>query len=249
MPLLLALVIAGLVVSACGDSPLESVGRRSSAWINEPTVPTTAAVETPPVTLVGVERMLWANDEFQPEDPEKVNAVLAEVFSRRAGDRFIQAGRAEIAVALPDVAFPAIAPSGAEWVSSQLVFDNDGNVATDPAAAFGVWSAEPYTRSRSVAQLAVLKVSIDEEGAQEVASGEEAPSCGRFAERTTDGCEILSVDGRDTWHLRAAGGSTLIWFDTRYRYELFGRSFVPVSVLEDMSARTVPLASIGAVGS
>jgi hypothetical protein len=246
----LLLSIAVLVAAVgCGDSPFESIGERSSEWINEPTVPTTQPVVTTTPTVVTVDQLLWANDEIDSVDLGDADAVLASVFARRQGDRFVQASRFEIAVALAEVAFPGEAPTGAQWVSSQLVFENDGTVSAEPSAAFGIWSAEPYTRSRSVAQMVVLKISTDLEAAAELAAGEVSPSCARFADRTTEACEILTIGARDTWLLGAAGGSTLIWFEGPYRYELFGRSFVPVSVLREMSASMVPLASIGAVSS
>jgi hypothetical protein len=244
--LLLAIVMSTV---ACGESPLESIGLRSSDWINEPTVPTTVAVNTTTPTVVGVEQLQWVNDDIETPNADDTDLVLAQVFARRQGDRFIQASRLEIAVALPDVAFPARAPAGAEWVSSQLVFDNDGGVADSPSAAFGVWSAEPYTRSRSVAQMIVFTVSTDPEAASELASGEVTPSCARFAERTTEQCEVISVGARDIWLLSATSGSTLIWFEGTYRYELFGRSFVPLAILRDMTDGMVPVASIGAAES
>jgi hypothetical protein len=245
-PVRLLLVVATLVLAGCGPAPLESLGLRSSDWINEPTVPTTFPVVTTVPTEVGVKALLWANDEIGPRQVEDPDAVLSDVFARRQGDRFIQASRLEIATALPDVAFPDEAPAGAEWVSSQLVFEDDGTVSDDPAAAFGIWSAEPYTRSRSVAQMAVLRVARDLEGATELATGEVPASCARFADRTTEGCEIIKVGTRDTWVLTAAGGATLIWFEGPYRYELFGRTFVPIDTLRDMSAVMVPLDTIAA---
>jgi hypothetical protein len=243
------LMVALAAVTACGDAPLESIGSRSSDWINEPTVPSTLAVVTTPPTIVPADRLLWANDQIQTENLGDHSALLQEVFGRREGDRFIQASRREITVALPDVAFPGVVPSGAEWVSSQLVFNNDGTIASDPSAAFGIWSAEPYTRSRSVAQMVVLRVATDPVAAEEVASGEPEPSCDRFAERSAESCEIASADGRPLWLLSDPGGSTVIWFDRDYRYELFGRSFVSLSILEDMAAGAVPLASLAGESS
>lgn len=239
------LVVALAALTACGDDPLESLGLRSSEWINEPTVPTTVPVVTTAPTAVPADRLLWANDEIETESPDDRDALLAGVFSRRQGDRFIQASRFEIAIALPEIAFPDEAPIGAEWVSSQLVFDNDGSLATDTSAAFGIWSAEPYTRSRSVAQMVILRVAIDQAAAEEVASGEGDASCARFSDRNTDRCEIITVGERDTWLLQASGGSTLIWFESPYRYELFGRAFVSDETLRDMSDGMVPLVSLG----
>lgn len=243
------LLIGVLILAACGGAPLESIGQRSSDWINEPTVPTTIPVITTTPTIVAANELQWANDDIETESLDDAEALLAEVFSRREGDRFIQASRFEIAVALPGIAFPAEAPSGAEWISSQLVFDNDGTIADDPSAAFGIWSAEPYSRSRSVAQMVVMRVATDQEAADEVASGESEASCARFADRNTDQCETVTLGGRDTWLLGASGSSTVIWFDSPYRYELFGRSFVPLTVLEEMSETMVPLDSIAGESS
>ena len=238
--------LAALALAGCGESPLDSIGQRSSDWINEPTVPTTEAVVVTTPTIVSADILFWANDEIVTENLSDPEALLSEVFARREGDRFIQASKSEIAVLLEDVKFPAEAPAGAEWVSSQLIFDNDGTISDDPSAAFGIWSAEPYSRSRSVAQMAVLRVSNDLDTATDLASGDISPSCGLFSERTTEQCEMLSVRSRDTWLLTASSGATLIWFDGPYRYELFGRSFVPLSVLRGMSAEMEPLDSIGA---
>ena len=234
-----------VALAACAEAPLQSIGYRSSDWVSEPTVPTTVA--PPPTTpaVIDVEDMQWANQDIQNASLGDQSAMLAAVFARRQGDRFIQASPAEIAAALPEIAFPGESPPGAQWVSSQLVFDNDGTLASEPTAAFGIWSAEPYTRSRSVAQMAVLRVSDDPAGAEELASGE-PPSCARFSERTTEECEIVTVGARPTWLLTANSGATLIWFDGPYRYELFGRSFVPPASLREMSESMVPLASIAA---
>lgn len=243
------LIVGVFVLAACGGSPLESIGQRSSDWINEPTVPTTVPVLTTTPTIIPSNQLQWANDEIGTDDLDD-EALIAAVFARREGDRFIQASRFEIAAALDGVSFPAEAPSGAEWVSSQLVVDNDGTLANDPSAAFGIWSAEPYSRSRSVAQMIVMRVALDQEAADEVSSGENEASCARFSDRTTDQCEIITIGDRPTWVLTASGGgSTVIWFESPYRYELFGRSFVPLDVLQDMSTTMVPLDSIAGESS
>ena len=66
----------------------------------------------------------------------------------------------------------------------------------------------------------------------------------RFADRTTEQCEITAVGERTTWILSGSGGTTLVWFDGSYRYELFGRSFVSLNDLAAMSADMVPLSSL-----
>ena len=239
---LILVVLIGL--TACGENPLQSIGARSSEWINEPTVPTTVTVDTTTPTVVPAVLLQWANDGIETESLDDQEAVVQEVFGRREGDRFVQASRFEIAAALPGVAFPGLAPSGAEWVSSQLVIDNDGTVARDPSAAFGIWSVQPYTRSRSVGQMAVIRVATDPVAAEEVAASGSDPSCERFSDRSADQCEVLTLRDRPTWLLTETGGSTLVWFDGDYRYELFGRSFVPVSVLRDMTSAMEPLSSL-----
>lgn len=233
-----------IAIVGCGGSPLESIGYRSSDWINEPTVPTTVAVNTTTPTIVTADRLLWANEEIETSNLADRDALLAEVFARRQGDRFIQASREEIMVALPDVAFPTEVPAGAEWVSSQLVFNDDGTLADEPSAAFGIWSAEPYTRSRSVAQMAVLRVSNDLVTATELSTGELAASCALFSDRTTDSCEIITVGNRETWLLEDSSGATLVWFEGPYRYELFARSFVPDEVVTAMTESMAPLAAL-----
>ena len=248
----LGLVVAALlavVLAACGDTPLESIGLRSSDWINEPTVPSTVVVDTTVPRIVSAELLQWANNDIVNESIGDHEAMLSEVFERREGDRFIQASSVEIAAAVPDIAFPDRAPTGAEWVSSQLVFENDGTLSNEPSAAFGIWSAEPYTRSRSVAQMIVIRVSNDLEAANELATGAAEATCSRFADRSSDDCEIITVGSRETWVLGESSGSTLIWYDGPYRYEMFGRSFVPSRVLQEMSGAMVPLTSLPAVSS
>lgn len=243
LPLLLVVVLA-VGLTACGDSPLDSIGLRSSGWINEPTVPTTVAVVTTTPIVVPADRLQWANDAIGTANLDDRDALLAEVFARREGDRFIQASPDEIVVALPEVSFPDKAPNGAEWVSSQLVFDNDGSLANDTSAAFGIWSTEPYTRSRSVAQMVVLRVATDVDAANELAAGEADLSCQRFDERTAAQCEVVTIGDRPAWLLTQSSGATLVWYEGPYRYELFGRSFVPSAALRDMSSSMLPLSTI-----
>jgi hypothetical protein len=47
------------------------------------------------------------------------------------------------------------------------------------------------------------------------------------------------------WSLEASNGTTLVWFDGDYRYELFGRTFVAVAALQEMVNDLVPLADLG----
>ncbi len=241
---LIGVVLLGLAAAACGESPLRAMGERSAEWINEPEVVTTTL---PPVTtprFVDIENLRWANGDIVNPNIGDRAALIATVFERREGDRFIQSSRAEIATALPGVRFPAVAPYGAEWISSQLVIENNGTLSRDPTAAFGIWSAEPYTRSRSVAQMAILRVVLDPETAAEIAESGEDVSCARFADRATTVCDTLNLDGKQVWKLLGGGGVTLIWFSNDYRYELFGRDFVPASDLNAMVSSTILLAEL-----
>lgn len=244
-----ALIAVALVVSACGDTSLAEIGRRSSDWINAPEVVTTTLPPTTVPLLADASILQWANDgivSLNPDDPE---TLIEEIFQRREGDRFIQASRAEIATVLPGVLFPSVVPTGAEWVSSQLVINNDGQLSDEPSAAFGIWSAEPYTRSRSVAQMATLTISNDLETATRVAEEGTEISCGAFSNETTTGCDALTVDGRPVWRLVSNGGETFIWFDDSRRYELFGRSFVPDEAMVAMVTDLALLAEVDPVSS
>jgi len=242
-----AVASAAVLLVACG-SPLRSVGERSSKWINEPQVVTTALPSATLPTSVGSGLLRWRNDDIVSESLSDRDALIAGVFARREGDRFIQASRAEIAAALPDVQFPAEVPYGAEWVSSQLVIENSGELSTDPSAAFGIWSAEPYTRSRTVAQMAVLLVSVDAGSGVETAEAGEETTCARFADAATETCDVTTIGGRRVWNLLSAGGTTLIWFEGGYRYQLRGRSFLSREEMEKMAAESVLLAEVRPAG-
>jgi hypothetical protein len=241
-----AALITIIFLSACGDAPFTSLGERSSGWIGEPTVVTTTTVPSTVPVVISAEILKWFNDGLTGELPEDPEAVKDAIFERRGGDLFVQASRAEIAALVPDLKFPSSTPYLSEYVTSQIVFDNDGNLSADPVAAFGIWSSEPYTRSRSVAQLIILRVSEDPEGAAEVADPGAEISCARFSERTTEVCAVATVEGKPVWSLEASNGTTLVWFDENYRYELFGRSFVSVTALQQMVGSLVPLAELGA---
>jgi hypothetical protein len=91
----------------------------------------------------------------------------------------------------------------------------------------------------------VMTVSVDAEGAAEVASGANT-SCERFADRTNEVCAVSTVSGRPVWSLEAANGTTMIWFDGEYRYELFGRSYVTTEALQRMVLDPVPLSGLEA---
>jgi hypothetical protein len=238
-------LIATILLAACGDAPFASLGQRSSGWIGEPTIITTTTVPTTVPIVISAEILKWFNDDLGGELADDPEAVKDAIFERRGGDLFVQASRAEIAALVPDLRFPSSTPYLSEYVTSQIVFDNDGNLSADPVAAFGIWSSEPYTRSRSVAQMIVLRISLDAAAAAEVAGPGADISCARFSDRTNEVCAVTTVEGRPVWSLEASNGTTLVWFDGDYRYELFGRTFVAVAALQEMVNDLVPLADLG----
>jgi len=237
-------LIGVLLLAACGDAPLGSLGQRSSGWIGEPTVITTTTVPTTVPIVISSSILKWFNDDIGGELLDDPEALRDAIFDRRAGDLFVQASREEIVALAPDIMFTDSTHCISEYVTSQIVFDNDGNLSADPVAAFGIWSSEPYTRSRSVAQMVVLRVSLDAAAAAEVATPGAEISCTRFAERTTEVCNVTTIDGLPIWTLDASNGSTVVWFDGDYRYELFGRSFVGLAALQEMATELVPLADL-----
>ena len=64
------------------------------------------------------------------------------------------------------------------------------------------------------------------------------------ADRSTEVCEAFQIEGRPVWTLTASNGTTLVWFDGSYRYELFGRSFVPLAALQQMAIESLPLGEL-----
>ena len=239
-------VIAVVLLAACGDAPFATLGRRSSDWIGQPTVLTTTTVATSVPIVVGAEILKWYNDGLGGEFLDDPDSLKVAIFARRGGDLFIQASRAEMVALLPDLKFPASTPYLSEYVTSQLVFDETGDLEDDPVAAFGIWSSEPYTRSRSVAQMIVMQVSVDVVNATEVSEPGADISCTRFEDRTTSECVTGTIGGRTVWSLEASNGNTLIWFDEDYRYELFGRSYVLPAALEEMVTDLVLLSELEA---
>lgn len=234
------LIFAALLFAACGDAPLGSIGQRSSDWVNEPTVVTTTTVPTTVPLVADASSLIWFNDDLGP-GPVEPEAVVAAVFARREGDRFIQASRAEIATALPGIDFPSRVPPLAEYVTSQLVIENSGIISDNPSAAFGLWTAEPYTRSRSVGQMIVIRVYRDAQTIAELQDEDADASCARFADAATGACTIEDVDGNQTWVLEGSGGTTLVFFDEAYRYEMFGRPFASLESLRQTVMSMEPL--------
>jgi len=212
--LLLALVAAG-----CGERPLERVGDISDRVVYGEDLGTTTAPtddEGNPLFPVAVTDTLdWYNRQrvslagLAPED------VVAVVWERSDGiNRYVQASPDEISLALPGIRFPAVMPEGSTIVTSQLVYDvATGTLDAIESAAFGVWTAEPYSRPREVAQTAVLRVG---------AAG---------AADATPGIDVAREDG----------SLLLEWTDFDYHYTLMCRSAVPEEVCLEMAESVVQL--------
>jgi hypothetical protein len=242
MPAAVALVIG---LSACASDPLGALGQRSAGWIDEaerrtPVVSTTIAV----VSLVPTESVPWWNEELGDLEPgSQEEAVRAVDARRRPGDRFGQASPREVARAVPGIRFPAVVPPSVASITSQLHFaPRSSELSGDFVAAFGFWTVEPYSRSRSVGQAAVLTISLDADGAIRGASGD--LSCGTFAGAAVLGCSQGTIDDRTVWELAGELGETWVWFEGPLRHELFVRSGIGRAVAERMIASSVPLEQV-----
>jgi len=240
----MAMLAVALLLASCGDAPLAGIGDRSSEWISEPTILTTTTVAITIPIVVDSRNLKWFNDTIESGPLQDRQLLRDEVFARRGSDLIVQVNRHEVAVLAPSIEFPAISPASAEYVTSQVVFARDGSLSDEPAVGFGFWSSEPYTRSRSVAQLAVLWVSRDALGSQEAANVDSGVSCARFSDASTVACELLDRDGVPTWDLRSSTGRTWVWFDGIYRYELFVRNSVPEQAMLNMVASFEELARL-----
>jgi hypothetical protein len=89
--------------------------------------------------------------------------------------------------------------------------------------------------------LIVIRVYRDAETAAEVETDAADLTCARFAAEQTEGCDIEEIGGRTTWVLKDGSGTTMIWFEGIYRYEMFGRPFAAVEALRQTAASMMPL--------
>jgi len=214
--------VATVAVAGCGASgPLDGLGDASRGFaFGGATTTTTIPVldaGTSGESLVAATDVLWLNDRLANEAVGSATAVVAGVWERREGSRFIQASRAEIATALPTLQFPALVPSETRWVTSQLVYDLDsGGLDADTAAAFGMWQVEPYTVTEG--RLMVLRVGF-------------APA-DAGAERS-DVTPIVVPDGL-----------SLVWTEAGLRYEMFCRSNLSEELCGEVAVSFVPLGGL-----
>lgn len=243
--LTVALAVLAVGAAACSDSALGDLGGRSSGWIGE--VATTALSTT--TTLARPTRpsseVSWVNDELSLSTSPEGDAadVLGQVFARTGGDsRFLQASRFEIAVVTPEVDFPAEVPAGVFYITSQLVIESRTlRLANDPTVAFGMWSVEPYTRSRSIGQLAVLNVSTDPVASEVANDPNTAPTCTAFTQVPDRVCGIESLAEGTVWRLESESGVIHLWYRGIYRYELNARADVDEELIHTVIMSMQPL--------
>ncbi len=233
-------------MGACGDQPLGGAGGVSRDWLGGDSSTTTTVVitESPTTTLAfslrSAEDLEWftAGGVELPEEPEAVVQLVWERTNRV--DEYVQVSADEISGALPDLGFPSIVPRDIGHVTSQLVFStNTGSLAREFQAAFGLWTVEPYSRDRSVAQYAVLWVARD---SRPPASIEDpGGGCSQFADQVPDTCRAHDLGSKVAWLLTDRAGSTLIWFENGYRYELFHRNQITTDEALAMADSIEPL--------
>ena len=144
-------MVAGLSVAliavACGEGGLlDGVGDRSREAVYEGITTTTEYVEglDEDIGVLGASdarEIEWYNDTIEEQSVGAAQLTIATVWNRRtSSSRFIQASRAEIASALPQIQFPRLVPPEVVNVTSQLVFDQaSGTLDQETSAAFGLW--------------------------------------------------------------------------------------------------------------
>jgi len=243
-----AVVAIAVLGAACSDDALLDLGGRSGGWIGEVATTATTTTTTAPDPTRDASEVNWVNDDLAPPpDPDAdPSAVLAQVFARTGGDsRFLQASRAEVAAVVPEVEFPEEVPAGVFYITSQLVIESRTlRLANDPTVAFGLWSVEPYTRSRSIGQLAVLNVSTDAVASEVANDPNTAPTCTAFAQVADRVCGIETFDDNPVWRLESESGVTHLWYQGVYRYEVTARSGVDEELIHTLARSMVPISQL-----
>ncbi len=250
-----AACVGAVVVAACGDEPLQGIGGRTADWISaaadEPAATSSTIAAPAPAPHRPTVAVAWYNDGLgDPTEIADPEAVIAAVWSRSSGeDRFVQASPVEIARALPGIKFPDVVPGDVRHVTSQLVFSlGTGRLSDETVAAFGLWSAEPYTRSRSVAQRAVLWVERAEPAAlgEEVSTTqpEDGDGCARFREEGAYGCRAVQLGEHPGWWVDGDDGTLLVWYEDPFRYEISCRPDEAGDLIEMMAQQMRPLAEM-----
>ncbi|HEX2153441.1 MAG TPA: hypothetical protein VHL52_05650 [Acidimicrobiia bacterium] len=241
--MILALAFA---LTGCSEEALGELGGRSSDWIGEVATTATTTTTTLPTLTRPAGTADWINREFSPPAPDaEPSAVLAEVFARSGpASRYLQASPAEIVAVTPEVEFPGIVPTEVSFVTSQVVIESrELTLADDPTVAFGLWSVEPYSRSRSVGQLAVLNVSRDPDGV-ELAAGDDVEAVCTAVVTGERLCAFEDLSAFPVWRLEDGGGVVHVWFREPFRYELDGFPAVDEELVHEVIASVMPLGEL-----
>lgn len=240
-----ALAVVAVMGAACSDDALGDLGGRSGGWIDEVVTTASSTTTTLPDPTRSAMEVNWVNDHLAPApDPELGgDGVLGQVFARTGGEsRFLQASRAEIAATAPEVEFPTRVPSGVSYITSQLVIESRTlRLADDPTVAFGLWSVEPYTQSRSIGQLAVLNVSTDATDSEVANDPNTAPTCTAFAQVADRVCGIETFGENPVWRLESESEVTHLWYRGIYRYEMVARGGVDEELIHTAVLSMAPL--------
>ncbi len=262
------MVLAAFLLAGCGtDAPLAGMGHMTERWIAaapDPTTTTTLPVVAAPVGLLatnGGETIEWVNDDLgqlplpTTSSPEEVIGLVWSRSNRE--DRYVQASRSEIMAALPAVEVPELIPEQVAYVTSQLVFDpTTGTLGSEAVAAFGFWSDKPYTKSRSVSQMAVMTVSLDEPALEPVVPDTigvpESPAdderCRDLMDSTVEECtKLVLEDGCPAWSLELTDGWRLVWSEHGYTYDLFVRNADAPDLLARMAGSCKQLTPVQSV--
>jgi hypothetical protein len=271
MRVVIGSVVAGSLLAGCGsDTPLADLGHMTERWIAaapaSAVTTTIPPVVTAPVGLLatsGSKPIEWVNDDISDLSPTAAaeDAIVAVWSRSNREDRFVQASRSEIVAALPAIQFPELIPMKVAFITSQLVFNPEtGDLASDSVAAFGFWSDMPYTKSRTVSQIAVLTVAVDQPAPEPVVVDtigvpEDQPGdlrCDELVASTVEECKAVTLeDGRAAWSLDATDGWRLVWSEYGYTYDLFVRNAADVDLLAGMAVsckELVPVVSVLATG-
>lgn len=209
----------------------------------------TTTTTTLPATTRSSLQAEWVNDGLDDGVEAEPDSVLSHIFARSEGtSSFLQASRLEITTILPDLLFPATIPAEAEFVTSQVVIETQSlRLASDPTAAFGLWSVTPYSRSRTIGQVAVINVATDPAGSASASDPETAATCDRYLDSPATECALELLGDRSVWRIETEGEVVHIWYEGDYRYELSARPDLPEELAHTMVTTLMPLAEL-AVG-
>jgi hypothetical protein len=235
----LAVAILAVTMAACSATSLNNLGSRSSGWIGSgasASAEPSARVVTPSVPSGDVQ---WFNDGLdQSVVPDGVDAVISQITKRSSGpERYLQATRLEIAIALPGLQFPKLLPAQVVSITSQLVVSpTKDRLDTDVLAAFGLWTVEPYTKSRSVGQRGTLVIGTIQS----------TTACERLGIVAGSSCTDETVGVLDTTRIDAESGQTWVWTDNAYEYQLFLRGSLESNTddVDLMTANLVPFVEV-----